>query len=588
MDVKPFRSPLTALALALWVGCLQWPLTVPLALALPLLYRRHKARSSAFSFLLLFALGWTARSVQHAMNPVLSKPKTACWTCTKNVHVDAGEPPLQCKNETGHIYGAAASADPPLNAPFIGTLWPFHSASWRLYQHSNGLHGTIRTTVPYLLSPGAQPDEEPPSDPLWEFLHTHFTGQAPGLILALISGDKRYLEPQLKTQLSHAGLAHLMAVSGYHVGLVSFPFLVLLRHRRSGFRFAGFMGLTASWSFIAFCGFPTSAVRAGLMITGYGLSQLARLNLSAMHLMSTAACAMLIYNPQWAVDLGMQLSFVAVYSILLALEVLKTGRFQHPILLFTVVPIAAQLGTGFIAWPTFGLFPKYFLLFNSLASPLMVVLGTALAAIIGMEYVLGWELGVHLASQGVDVSLNHVLNGLTTWHNAGWTWDLRTVDQGLLIALSAGALVGGTLVVARKITLQQYRRNFSILGLGLVPWVMWQAHHRVAVSYRYGIVVDAAMSGNASVTTNTRDSTRLIADGVKFGANLSAHVNLSPKPFDSKDSGTWVVAPSEHAGFGQIKSRPFAWKRMDGSTVLFNYGKDTVHLKKWNRPSVVE
>ena len=57
MDVKPFRSPLTALALALWVGCLQWPLTVPLALALPLLYRRHKARSSAFSFLLLLCAG---------------------------------------------------------------------------------------------------------------------------------------------------------------------------------------------------------------------------------------------------------------------------------------------------------------------------------------------------------------------------------------------------------------------------------------------------------------------------------------------------------------------------------------------------
>ena len=443
-----------------------------------------------------------------------------------------------------------------------------------MYQHSKGVHGTIRTTVPCLLSPGAQLDEEPPSNPLWEFLHTHFTGKVPGLILALISGDKRYLNPQLKIQLSHAGLAHLMAVSGYHVGLVSFPFLVLLRHRRSVFRLAGFMGLTASWSFIAFCGFPTSAVRAGLMITGYGFSQLVRLNLSAMHLMSTAAWAMLIYNPQWAVDLGMQLSFVAVYAILLAFEVLKAGRIRHPILLFTAVPIAAQLGTGFIAWPTFGLFPKYFLLFNSLASPLMVLLGTALTAIIGMEYILGWELGVHIASQGVDVALNHVLNGLKTWHNSGWIWDLRMVDKGLLIALSVGALVGGTLVVARKITLRQFRKNISILGLGLVPWVMWQAHHRVAVSYRYGIVLDAAMSGNASVTTNTRDSARLAAQGITFGANLADHAALSSTPFDSNTQDTWVVAPSEHAGFGQIKSRPFAWKRMDGSTVLFKYGED--------------
>jgi hypothetical protein len=118
--------------------------------------------------------------------------------------------------------------------------------------------------------------------------------------------------------------------------------------------------------------------------------------------------------------------------------------------------------------------------------------------------------------------------------------------------------------------------------------VVWQAHHRAAVSYRYGIVFDAVTMCNASVTTNARDSARLDAEGVKFGANLAAHAALSPKPFDSNAPDTWVVAPSENAGFGQIKSRPFAWKRMDGSTMLFKYGEDTVHLKQWNRPSVLE
>ena len=75
MDVKAFRSPLTTPAMALWVGCLQWPLTIPVALALPLIYRRHKARTNAFSFMLLFALGWTARAAQNAMNPFFLSPK---------------------------------------------------------------------------------------------------------------------------------------------------------------------------------------------------------------------------------------------------------------------------------------------------------------------------------------------------------------------------------------------------------------------------------------------------------------------------------------------------------------------------------
>jgi predicted membrane metal-binding protein len=324
------------------------------------------------------------------------------------------------------------------------------------------------------------------------------------------------------------------------------------------------------------------------MLTGYGLSQLARLNLSPMHLMSTAALAMLIYNPQWAVDLGMQLSFVAVYAILLSLELLKAGRFQHPILVYTTVPIAAQLGTGFIAWPTFWLFPKYFLFFNLLASPLMVALGAALAGIMGMEFMFGWEHEVTMASQGVDAALNHVLNGLATWHNSAWTWDLRVVDEWLLIAVSTTAIVGGTLAVAGKIAMPQFKRSCYAVGLGLIPWMMWQAHHRASVSYRHGIVLDAAASCNTSMTTNPRDSARLISERAKFGGTNTHHIVLSPKPMDFNSPDTWVVALSEHAGFGQLKSRPFAWKRMDGSTVFFRYGADTVQLKKWEQPSVVE
>ena len=256
------------------------------------------------------------------------------------------KPQFTCVNTAGNAYTVEAEAAPPLHSSFLGTLWPFRSTSWRRFKHSQGVHGTIRATLPHTLPAEMTSEQNLPNLVLWTFLNRHFTGAVPGLLFALSSGNKRQLDPALKIRLNHAGLAHLMAVSGYHVGLVSFPLLLLMRHRRSAFRFIGFVGLVGTWSFIGFCGFPTSAVRAGLMITGYSLSQLARLNLSAMQLLSLAAWSMLIYCPGWSRDLGMQLSFVAVYAILLGIELLKVSNIRHPIALYLAVPVAAQLGTG--------------------------------------------------------------------------------------------------------------------------------------------------------------------------------------------------------------------------------------------------
>ena len=84
MDAQAFRSPLAKFALALWMGCLHWPFTIPFVCALPLLPRSSKGRTQAWSMLMLFALGWTANSVQEAFDPVLTAPKTAKWTCKRN------------------------------------------------------------------------------------------------------------------------------------------------------------------------------------------------------------------------------------------------------------------------------------------------------------------------------------------------------------------------------------------------------------------------------------------------------------------------------------------------------------------------
>ena len=100
--------------------------------------------------------------------------------------------------------------------------------------------------------------------------------------------------------------------------------------------------------------------------------------------------------------------------------------------------------------------------------------------------------------------------------------------------------------------------------------------------------VDGASSMAASMVTHARDSTRLVVQQAEIGTDNDSHPVLLSNPLAKHAADTWAISPSRNAGFGQIKSRPFAWKRMDGSTILFNYGVDTVHLGQWNRPAFIE
>ena len=567
---------------------MQWPITIPLVVVLPCLLRQPKARRDAWYVAALYALGWTGCSIQCAFNPPVVAPKTSIWTCNSRDGGGRERHYLDCVDAMGHVYTVEASDSSPLRVSFLGTLWPFRGNAWRQFNHSKGLHGTIRSTMPVAQSPLDSHVNTGRDKPLWKFLQAHFTGPIPGLLLAIFSGEKQQLDASLKIRLAHAGLAHLMAVSGYHVGLVTFPFLLLLRHRRTGTRLMGFTGILITWSFIAYCGFPISAVRAGLMITGYGLSQLMRLNLSAMQLLSIAAWGMLIYNPTWARDLGMQLSFVAVYAILLGIQLVKGSQNRHPLMVYFIVPIAAQVGTGCIAWPTFGVFPKFFLFFNWIASPIMAFLGAAFASSLGAEFILDWKECANLVTNVVNQAIHVILEPFDSWHSSSWTWDLRTVDKPLLMAVSLGFLIGGTLAVAGRFARRQFLIIYGGLCAALFPWIGWQMNTRAAVSYRYGLVLDAATCCSGSLVTAGRDSIQLSAKHAKFGTTPPHNPPLLPRPIAALSSETWAIAPTANTGIGKLKSRPFAWKRVDGSLMLFSFGQDTMRLTRWERPTILD
>ena len=104
---------------------------------------------------------------------------------------------------------------------------------------------------------------------------------------------------------------------------------------------------------------------------------------------------------------------------------------------------------------------------------------------------------------------------------------------------------------------QAFRSPLAKFALALIPWIGWQAHHRIAVGFRYGLVIDGAASMAASIVTHARDSTRLVVQQAAIGADNGSHAVLLSNPLAKHAADTWAISPSRNAGVGQIKSRPF-------------------------------
>jgi ComEC/Rec2-related protein len=195
---------------------------------------------------------------------------------------------------------------------------------------------------------------------------------AAGFMLGLSTGDKSWIPKPTKYLFSRAGLAHLLAVSGYHVGLVGCLPLLFLRSRRREVRWLSSMGLAGIWGFIIACGSPWSAVRSGIMVTVACIGKWSGRHILPWQGFAIAAWVVAWVDPWAPQQLGTQLSFTATAGILAVIS--------NPRWLIFRIPIAAQTAT--MAWTaaTFHQLPIWFLPLNVIASPIVALIGTFIGA----------------------------------------------------------------------------------------------------------------------------------------------------------------------------------------------------------------
>lgn len=226
------------------------------------------------------------------------------------------------------------------------------------------------------------------------------------IISALLVGYKHHLSSDQVNAFASAGAMHVLAVSGLHVGIIYLIINTLLKvldRSRSGRVIKGILMILILWFYALLTGLSPSVTRAATMFTFVIAARQFHRHTDIFNTLASSAFALLVYDPFLIVEVGFQLSYLAVLGIVLLQP--KIYDLWKPKLwivdkmwAITAVSLAAQAATFPLALLYFHQFPNYFLLSNLVVIPaatFILPLGIALIAFGWVPYLsvgLAWLL----------------------------------------------------------------------------------------------------------------------------------------------------------------------------------------------------
>lgn len=324
-----------------------------------------------------------------------------------------------------------------------------------------------------------------------------------GIAEALLIGYKADLDRDVVQAYSNAGVVHVIAISGLHLGLIYWilqflfermPFLRKKKWLRIG------LVLLGIWLFSLLTGASASVVRSAVMLTCMLIGSGIRRPVSIYHSITASAFLLLLYNPYWLWDVGFQLSYLAVGGIVLLQKPIENLWYvRQPwlkkIWSLSCVTLAAQLATTPLCLYYFHQFPTLFFISNLLIVPLStIILGAELLLLITawqpqLLQAFGW-----LAGWGIRL-MNHCIEWFTSWtfslidglYFDGWMllfayavlvsmgccWLLQQ-RRGLWLAMCSAV---GWLVVWNVQSIGHARQSFAVL---------YQVPKRLAIDFIQG------------------------------------------------------------------------------------------------------
>ena len=224
-----------------------------------------------------------------------------------------------------------------------------------------GWVGMIHDRTDAALSYGLQPDEA-------------------AIVRGIVIGDRSRISEEVEEDFRRSGIAHILAISGIHVAVLSAAVYFLLRSLAIPLMVRNPLTVGLVWMYVIVAGAPPSAVRAAVVATLVLAAPVFGRQLSPLHFMTTMLAAVLAYNPQLIFSVGFQLSVAAVFGILLLrkpfLKMFERTLFRpfakpsQALTNLLAVSLAAQISTAPIIAASFDEVSVVGLITNLVAVPL--------------------------------------------------------------------------------------------------------------------------------------------------------------------------------------------------------------------------
>lgn len=210
------------------------------------------------------------------------------------------------------------------------------------------------------------------------FKQHHFSESTFNIIKALVLGQRQDMDSEIAQKYTDAGVIHILAISGMHITLLYGMLIALLKpleRLRNGKLLQFFIAVLLLWCFAVLSGLSASVVRSVVMFTFISWGIYLNQSSNIYNSMATSMLAILLFKPSFLFDVGFQLSYAAVFSIVWLQPLFRISMlWEHRVLRYVydtiVISLIAQIGVLPISLYYFHQFPTLFLLANLVVIPL--------------------------------------------------------------------------------------------------------------------------------------------------------------------------------------------------------------------------